>query len=392
MFRQLALALVRLNPGLDGITAVNRVLTNWRPSQLAEFLEEYWRVARTPARYFGELANPAHIDMALDDRIDAGRPPVPGPPPPEPPSWHHIVYAYMLENTRITDIFRRVVYEYAHGDRLPPPTQATQRWLHATEQLFFADPLPYSVRAVTSRLRPDSAAVRRNAYYRMLGMDLNHGADDGRPYAYVKAEAANRDFPALFESLLTEVWRGYTNRFTFVAENLTDDDAINTLVRRIREMLQTRRQTGTLSREEFDAVATLSWFHLTVELNTVVVEDLGADAGGTADRLKKIGERVGLPAHARSDAYFQLAPEMSAVLIAIENGDVETAGADSLYAGDYRDAMLRIITHWSIATGRNVKDPTLRQPLTAVLGAGSGSTVGGGNGAGAVNRLASVLR
>jgi hypothetical protein len=392
MFRQLAAALVQQVPPLTPLEAANAVLTHSRPSQYADFLEEYWRVGRTPARYLGRLANPAHIDMARDLETDAGMPIVPGPPPPEPPSWHHLVYAYMLENTRIVEIFRRVVYEYTHGERLPPPRQATQRWLHATEQLFFAEPLAYSVRAVTSRLRPDSGAVRRNAYYRMLGMDLNHGTDDARPYPYVKADAANRDFSSLFESLLVEVWRGYANRLNFGNENHTDDDAIRTLVRRIREMLQSRRQTGTLSREEFDAVATLSWFHLTVELNTDVVEDLAVDSGGTADRLKMIGERVGLPAHARSDSYLQLATNMSAILIAIESGAVEAAGPESLYEDPaLQEAMLQIITHWSIATGRNVKDPTLRQPLGAVLVAPSVGTPAGGNGV-PVNRIPVPLR
>ena len=107
----------------------------------------------------------------------------------------------MLENTRIVDIFQRVVTSWLTGERLPPPTIDTQRWLQATEQLFFSRPWPYSVRAVTSDLRPDAGAVRRNAYFRLLGMDLTHGTEDGRAYSYVKPDVANRDFHALFEAL-----------------------------------------------------------------------------------------------------------------------------------------------------------------------------------------------
>jgi hypothetical protein len=202
----------------------------------------------------------------------------------------------MLENTRMVDIFRRVAYEWLHGERLPLPSELTQRWLHTTEQLFFGTPWGYSIRSVTSALRPDSGGVRRNAYYRMFGMDLNHGTDDGHVYPYVKADVANRDFAAVFEALLVETWRGYANRTTLVAENLTDDVAILTLVRRLQEMLQSRRSSGTLSREEFEAVAMLSWFHLTVEdPNSPIVRDLNAFGGGLADRLTKIGDQVGLP-------------------------------------------------------------------------------------------------
>jgi hypothetical protein len=138
-----------------------------------------------------------------------------------------------------------------------------------------------------------------------------------------------------------------------------------TLVRRLQEMLQSRRNAGTLSREEFDAVAMLSWFHLTVETDTDVVVDLNARAQGSADRLLKIGERVGLPAHARADAYFQLAAPMSNVLLAIESNAV--TAAPQLYSGFYMNDMLDIITQWSVATGRNVKDATARQPISNVL-------------------------
>ena len=94
-----------------------------------------------------------------------------------------------------------------------------------------------------------------------------------------------------------------------------------------------------------------------------------------SDRLKKVGERVGLPAHARSDAFVQLAEPM-AELREIENGNVLAAGAASLYlpAGAYTALSLQIITHWSVATGRNVKDPTLRARTPGLLAATAGPT------------------
>ena len=357
MFRQLAAAV-----------SANTVLTGYRPSQLAEYLEIFWQTGRLGARQLalGPNLGAFHQVMARADSIDPLNAAVPDPPPPAAPvGWHHLVYAYMLENTRMVDIFRRVVFEMVTGERLPILSQQTQRWLHVTEQLFFGTPWAYSVRSITSSVRPDPGAVRRNAYYRLLGMDLNHGTDDGQVYPYVKADVANRDFASVWEALLVEVWRGHANRTNQFNENVTDDDAILTLVSRIREMLQTRRNAGTLSREEFDAVAMMSWFHLTLETNTQIVLDLSAVAEGTADRLMRIGDRVGLPAHARSDAYFQLAEPMSRILLAIESGAI-TAATD-LYAGFYFQDMLQIITQWSVATGRNIKDPTARQPISNVL-------------------------
>lgn len=55
------------------------------------------------------------------------------------------------------------------------------------------------------------------------------------------------------------------------------------------------------------------------------------------------------------------------------------AGPMGLYKGFCTPDVLTIITHWSVATGRNVKDPTARQPLGAVLTAAAR----GGDGAGA---------
>lgn len=390
MFRQLA-----------SVIGQDAVLTQYRPSQMAEFLETFWNSTRLGARQaaLGPNLGVFHEAMARTDVLDPLLPTPPDPPPPPPPvGWHHLVYAYLLENTRIVDIFRRVILEMVSGERIPIATPETQRWLHVTEQLFFGSPWSYSVRSVTSSLRPDGGGVRRNAYYRLLGMDLNHGTDDGQVYPFVKADVANRDFATIFEALLFEVWRGYANRTTAVAENLTDDDAIVTLVRRLREMLQSRRNAGTLSREEFDAVAMLSWFHLTVETNTLVVRDLGAISEAAADRLMRIGERVGLPAHARSDAYFQLAVPMSNVLLAIESGAV--ALASDLYAGFYMPDMLQIITQWSVATGRNIKDPAGRPPIANVLrqlapvrpAAASPAAAVSGNGAGMGGRLGALVR
>ncbi len=133
----------------------------------------------------------------------------------------------MIENTRIYEIFRRVVHEFLHGEKLGVPGSAeSQRWLRTTEELFYRDPPPFFITAITGYTRPDIHATRRNAYQRMFGMDLNHGTDDNKPYPYVKAEAANSEFVSTFEEFLREVWVGMENVNNTSGANPTDDAKI----------------------------------------------------------------------------------------------------------------------------------------------------------------------
>src|SRR5581483_6282646 len=94
------------------------------------------------------------------------------PLPPPPYIWKHLIYAYMIENTRVYEIFARVIAEFAFGERLgTPTTEETQRWLRTTEQLFYSPDAPFQIYNLTSFIRPDARSVRRNAYQRMFGMD-----------------------------------------------------------------------------------------------------------------------------------------------------------------------------------------------------------------------------
>jgi hypothetical protein len=271
----------------------------------------------------------------------------------------------MVENTRLYEIFRRVLEEYAYGERLSTPSNEGQRWLRTTEALFYHEPPPFQIYSLMSWIRPDMRAVRRNAYHRMFGLDLNHGTDDNRPYPYPRAAAANTDFTSTFEELLREVWRAIENVRNQVGANQTDIATIANLARTIFDMLRVRRQdkVGNLARDELFHVSTMGWFHLTLSFNTPIVRDLKADATSAAERLQKIGERVGLPAHSRSDSYFELATNMSLILRAMENGTFnEAAGATALFTpgtvaqpNEFQAAMQQIIAHWTIATGRDLK-------------------------------------
>ena len=150
--------------------------------------------------------------------------------------------------------------------------------------------------------------------------------------------------------------------------NLTDEAAIADLATRLHDMLITRRQAGNLSREEFYAVSTMSWFHLTLEYNSPIVRALRAEGSSPDERLLKIAERVKARVHGRARSFFELADPMSSVLIEIEKGTLNTPDAaraffDKSLDNKLPDDMKTIITDWSNVTGHDMK--TRKTQVTA---------------------------
>lgn len=280
--------------------------------------------------------------------------------------WDHLIYAYLIENTRIYEIFRRVIHEYRHGERFGVPLASAQHWLRNTEELFFRDPAPYSIFSVVSNIRDNSQLTRCNAYYRMFGTDLNHGMSDNKPYPYEKTDAANREFVSTFEEFLREVWVAISNANNSSGMNPRDDAAIANLARRLYDMLRTRRTNGNLSQEEFWFVSMMSWFHLSLEFDSPIVVSLRAEGASEEERLKKIAERVKLPAHGKSYYFFRLADPLSRLLTQIEIGTYNDPPAiPALYTpgitaspNPVESDMRLIITYWSYATDRNMKEKT----------------------------------
>ena len=362
------------------------LLFDAHPYELAWMLEEVWRnrindspdaATNRPGKSLGDP----------DRRSDLAATPLyirPGWPPldaklaaifPAPSGagrgttkfrWDHLIYAYMIENTRVYEIFRRVLHEFAHGEKLGTPTDESQRWLRNTEELFYKDGAPFFIGSVSSHIRPDLRANRRNPYQRMFAMELNHGGDDGKPYPYVRAEAANNEFVSTFEEFLREIWVGMIYVTATSSSNPTDPAKIASLASKLKNMLMSRRQSGNLSREEFSAVTAMAWFHLTLEYRNTsdqapIVKALRADGDGTEQRLFKIAERVGLPAHGLSKNFFDIADAISRILIQIESGDYNASDAvAALYTptsgGNTPETAMRIIiTNWTAITGRDVK-------------------------------------
>jgi hypothetical protein len=320
------------------------------PGRPNELLDPILRLSpiRTLAAPAPGAARPTINVPGLDSRIkDQGT------------RWHHLIYAYMIENTRAVDVFRRVIDSFLHGEKLSALSSQSQRWLWTTEELFFRDPPPFSTATQTSMIRPLLAATRANAYQRFFGMTLN--VTDANKPAFTVAEHANADFVAVFDEFLHEIWQGRSNFANAVGARPTDDQKIAELATRLCDMLRARRTNGTLAREEFLAVSFMAWFHATLEsAGHPLIVDLRAEAPSPEERLFKIAQRVGYPAHGLSKSYFEIAEPMSRLLISIEQEIYNDAAAvPALYTpttpqGQSADLDI-IITHWSNIRGRDVK-------------------------------------
>lgn len=327
------------------------------PLDLVLYLEEVWDSADVWAPN-GYRAGPARSALFATGQF-AGYVPVAGP------AWDHFLSSYVLENTRMVQIFARVVKEYRTGESLGVPSIATQRWLDTTEALLLGAWNPLPLWLSTSSVRTDPEAVRRNAYWRMFGMDLSFGTDDNRPATYARSTASNSTFVRLFEELLYEVWQAMVNLRNVAGVNSADNDRIYAIAQELKYILRSRRQNAVLAREELAAATVVGWLNLTLDSNTSVITDLKSQATSAGDRLRLVGERVGLAAHSKSTSLITMAQDLSILMRTIE-ADIVTGPEfawvlyDTVAPGPSPVQPLgsytrRVITEWSSAAGRDLK-------------------------------------
>jgi len=356
------------------------------PAQLSRWLDEVWSAGPTaitvsPPPGVPFLGNPPGILTTIDrpafpfatlSGIDLTNPSAytggvtaTAAAPPSP-IWHHLIYAYLLENTGVVEIFAEVLRRFAHGETLDIDSLGAVRWLRATEELFFRDPPLFSSGIVTSQLRPEARTVRRNAYWRMFGMDLAHplavaalhGHNDWKQHT---GSGVNATFRTQWSELLRQIWLGIENRDNTSGAKATDDGSLVLLCDSLRDMMNMRRRAGALAREEFAAVALMSWFDLTLASDTPIVAALNAQASSPADRLTMIAHRVGMKPAPRSRELFELAAKMSLILRLVELGAFSGTTNVALFynpslANTVYPTMNRIIDLWQSATSERVKD------------------------------------
>jgi hypothetical protein len=281
----------------------------------------------------------------------------------------HLMEAFCLENTRMVEIFQRIVALYASGEQLAvPPDQKTANasvdiapWLRTTEMLMFCEATPFAAYNVTSPLRRDPHLVRQNSYIRMFGSNVLNPIQNDTNVKLMAPTSANREFWPTLEKLLSEVWRGIVHGRNTSGRNDTDPAAIARYCLLLNDMLSVRRLGGNIYREEFAAGALTTWFHVALMWDSPIVRALKSEAENPADRLIKLGERIGIPAHSRSASYIQLASLLGYILTNVEGGLYNTAStAQNLYMpGADANVMSEIITLYMNATGRDLKASTV---------------------------------
>jgi hypothetical protein len=361
------------------------------PIQLSRWLDEAWLAAAlvpelplgtpsTDAPFLGDPAIVAALGLPTQ------------PPPPEllapsgitPPStttwtstlgpptggiglfWHHLIYPYLIESTGAFEIFAELVRRLVLGEPFGTLSIESAQWLRTTEELFFRDPPLFTIGGITSEARPYARVTRRNAYWRMFGLDLPHpapgwpaDATDRKDWKAHTGLGVNASFRATWSELLRQVWLAIENQINTSGANATDDSYIALLCEAIKDMLNNRRKGGLLAREEFVHATVLSWFHLTLQSDTPIIIDLKANASSPADRLARLAERLGMSPAARSRELIDLAEPMSSLLRAIELGTFSNATAASTLhtPGTVLEAEMRnTINNWQSATGERVKD------------------------------------
>jgi hypothetical protein len=291
-------------------------------------------------------------------------------------STYRLIYAYLLENTRILQIFERLIEKYVSGEELGISNSAqVVTWIHNAEDIFFKN-------SIRSEIRPSSDATRRNAYWRMFGMDLAFGDINSQSNSipYHKAKSANQQFIVLFEKYLSEVWQGYINARNSSGENTTDINVITDLATQLRELLIARRgvfglsyTNQNLAKEEFYSVLIASWFTFIISHNSPVVDFLNCQSSTIGERLLKIGTKVGVPAHSKCQYLFEMAGAASNILTLIEAGgfldnssNIQTmlsalnpppaVPPPAVFINSMQD-FLTVINNWEKATGHSIKNP-----------------------------------
>ncbi|CAN5380997.1 hypothetical protein BH23BAC1_BH23BAC1_05100 [soil metagenome] len=297
---------------------------------------------------------------------------------------YHLIYAYLVENTRIAQIFERLLQMYMQDEKLNKATTQDNRiafqWMMNTENLFFKNLSNTSYRNISSQFRGHPEANRRNAYFRMFGMDLAFGdLTSNASINYHKAEFNNKPFIVLFEKFLSEIWQAYTNAKNSIGPNTTDSFVIVDTARKIQELLMSRRTTETnfnnyryfnLSKEEYASVVMMSWLFEVISYESPVVQFLRCNGGSPGERLINIGNKVGVNAHSKSEGLLEIAPAMNTLLRRIELKDysdeaavniIIKSEANNLPNSDPNRAalndLLRIINNWEKATGHRIKNP-----------------------------------
>jgi hypothetical protein len=287
-----------------------------------------------------------------------------------PSSWDHLIYAYMIESTRVCEIFRKLSALYKSGAQLPPPSIASRQFWFMADSVILSPPQAICVWTGASRT-PEEEEASRHALYRNTFAREFSGADENRRAGF--AQSSTPDFFAKFEAFLGEAWRGIVQARSPQAQRDTNHQKLASLAMDLSNQLVTMRERTSLTLEEFRAVAIASMLHVVVSVNSQVVNDLGANAVSSAERLALMGKKCGIAPSPRAPALFEISRPLSVILRALESGAFnDVPGARFLCSnGNLQDLFETAIGLYNEAVG---KDLTARKtdvvPLPAIARGG----------------------
>lgn len=287
----------------------------------------------------------------------------------------HLIYAYMMENTKIFQIFERITSLYQHGEDLTIPYNnsdtLTRPWIDNTHLLFFSNS-PYAVWNENSLLGSNFEAMRRNGYYRLFGMDLNHGIGENgtTPVNYKRTGHSNTDFVPQFENFLKLCWQMMINFSNTSNINTTDLIALQEQANTLKNMLLARRTTENnldnytllnLSKLEYHSVVMAEWFNHAISYNSPIVKEMGAEGVTPSDRLSRLGQRVGIPCHSKTGNFLDLAPLMATLLRLLELDEVDSDYLTAIANPQTRPYALitSILYNYQLATGKDLKNQVM---------------------------------
>lgn len=316
-----------------------------RASEISETLERYWELFNNEInRSFASGLPPT------DQRFYC--------------PFNHLGYSFLLENTKIFEIFHKIMELYINGETLTHPTIEAARWLQNTTKLMFNDEPIYSNFLVTNKISTSEDTSRRNSYKRLFGADLSHGNSQNQNYP--KSNINNDDFFRVYEEFLKLSWIGQAEYTNTSGTNYTESERIKTLADDLKSMLLSRRTVeNSLENYEFLDLSTIEfkshlrsmWFYHAISYNSPIIKEMSCEGTSAFDRLQKMGSKVGINCHSKTSSFMELAPLFgfwcrSLELDMIDDGYISSMLTPQTAPHKHVTAMINL---YEATTGKDIK-------------------------------------
>lgn len=349
----------------DNAKGVEQDFTTQRDTaQIKNAVEEYWNRLGSYDEFIKEdKLNPLSINFDSEKKYKG--------------YFHnmHLMYAYMVENSKIYQVFEKIIAKYQLGEDLTIPYNSNDKlsrvWIENTHLLFFSN-APQAIWNENSNLGNNFEAMRRNAYFRLFGMDLNHGIGENGTASvqYQRANHFNADFIMQLESFLKLCWQMMINFSNTSNINTTDLIALQEQANSLKNLLLSRRTTErslddytllNLSKVEFHSVIMAEWFNHAISYNSPIVREMGAEGVTASERLNRLAQRVGYTSHSKTANFLDLAPLLATLLRLLELDEVDNNYLTAIANPSTRPYALitSILYNYQIATGKDLKNQVM---------------------------------